>query len=666
MRRLYLFCVHSLTALVLLTMPLPAAAVVPMEKNRQLAQGDARHAQSAFYFADKAEWHEAVLHAGRVSNPLLRDYMTWRALLDPENTYSFDAYQKFLARHRGWPLESRLVLWAEDRLFGGDAGATSDAVLRTWFSQHPPISGKGKLVQVELLRRSGGDNATITRLIREAWVDGDYDSTQEKMVMLRYGKALRQQDYIDRADRQIWQGRYSAAQRMLFAIPEGHQRLFEARIKLALNKPDVNHAIARVPSSLRKDAGLLYERMQWRYRKGLEDGVEELLLAAPATVPYPAKWWRTRHIQVREALDKGRPSHALKLLANHGQVDGVGQADALWLQGWINLVFLEKPEAAFPYFAEMEKAVSYPVSKSRGLYWMGRATEAMGQLQKAKQWYAQAAAHNTTFYGQLGAAKTQQNAEMRLPLTARPTPAQLQTFHADPRVKMVYLLAELGHAEDAYTFIGHLMEQADTHAKAVMTAELGLAIKRQDYAVQASKDAMQQHIVLPQTSYPYYRLTFRPIIEPALMWAITRQESLFNAKAESHAGATGLMQVLPSTAREVARKHDIPYQSHQLTSPVTNLRIGSTYLGKLIEGFDGSYILAIASYNAGPGRIRQWLAEYGPPGRTPEAAIDWIERIPYSETRNYVQRVLENLQVYRSITDKQNGKTIRIEQDLVR
>lgn len=665
MRGFRLFCVHSLAALALLAPP-PASAVVPLEKNRQLLQSDLDHARSAFYFAERDNWHEAVLHASKARAPVLRDYMTWRALLQENSGYRFDAYRQFLARNPGWPQENRLLLRAENHLFNGDAGALSNAELQQWFTRHPPISGRGKLVQAELLRKSQGDNARVVGLIRDAWVNGDFDAAQEKMVMLRYAKALRQEDHIARADRLVWQGQHAAAGRMLFALPKNHQALIEARIKLALNKPGVNGAIAQVPASLRNDPGLLYERMQWRARKGITDGVEEILLAAPATVPHAAKWWRTRHIRIRDALEKGRPAHALKLLANHGQVGGVGLADALWLQGWINLTYMEQPSRAFDAFARMEKNVSYPVSKSRAFYWMGRAAEAMGQRENAQQWYAQAAAHDTTFYGQMGALKSQANARVRLPQTARPTAEQLRAFHADSRVKTVYMLAETGNADKAYTFIGHLMNEADTQSKALMTAELGIAIKRQDYAVQASKDALQKHMVLPQTSYPYYRIAFRPAIEEPLMWAITRQESLFNPQAQSSANARGLMQVLPSTAREVARKNSLPYDPNKLDDPMYNLRIGSAYLGEMVGNFNGSYILAIAAYNAGPGRARKWVAEFGHPGKTPEAAIDWIERIPFSETRNYVQRVLENLQVYRTIVTPQTGQNIQLDKDLTR
>lgn len=659
------FLFGGMAAMLLLSAPSAAtanAAANPV----QLSRADREAAKSAFYFVERDNWFEAHQHASRAANPVLRDYVTWRALLAENNGFGFAGYDAFLKRNPGWPRESRIVLRAEDLLFTGEAGTVDDARLGQWFRLHPPISGKGRLVYAALLERQGAARGLIAQQVRDAWVKGDFDAAQEKQILQRYGSVLREQEHIARADRLIWESKYSAAGRMMFALPKPQRNLVEARILLAQGKPGVENAIARVPAALRNDAGLMYERMKWRARKGLESGVEEILLQAPATVPYPDKWWRTRHIQIREALEKGRPSHALKLLANHGQVDGVGQADALWLQGWIKLVYLNQPREAYAHFTALEKAVGYPVSKSRAQYWAGRAAEAAGQSDIAHQWYTRAAGHNTTFYGQLGAAKAQQNARLALPVTTRPTAAQLQQFNGDSRVKVVYMLAEAGRKDDAYPFIGHLMDTATTQAQALMTAGLGPAIERPDYGVQASKDAMKQHIVLPQTSYPYYRITFRPLVEEPLMWAITRQESLFNPLAESSAGARGMMQLLPSTARETARKNDIAYHTSHLDSPMHNLRLGSTYLASMINHFDGSYILAIAAYNAGPGRVRQWVADYGRPGRTPEAAIDWIERIPYSETRNYVQRALENLQVYRAVLDPQEGAVIRLEKDLVR
>lgn len=652
----------SFAALSIATSSLSAYA---SNRPAQLSASDREHARNAFYFVERKNWTEAILHAASVKNPVLRDYATWRAMLDDRNGYDFAAYNAFLTRNRHWPYENRLVMRAEDLLFSGEASRYGDRQLVQWFQLFPPISGKGKMVYAELLQEQG-QGKKATELMREAWINGDFDSTQEKNIMRRHAKALRQQDHLARADRLIWEEKYTSAGRMMFALPKGHQALFEARILLALNKPGVNGAIARIPAELRKDPGLTYERMKWRERKDMADGVEEMLLAAPASVPYGSKWWKTRHIRIRDALENGRPGHAVKLLANHGQTEGVGLADALWLHGWISLVYMEKPAKAYEYFLKLEKAVSFPVSKSRAQYWLGRSAEASGKKEQALQWYRLGAEHNTTFYGQLAAAKLQKKAPLLLPQNVQPTTAQLQQFQNDPRVKVVYMLAEMGMEDEAYTFIRHLIDGSKNHAAAKMTAELALLFKRQDMALQASKEALKNHIVLPQTSYPFYRVTFRPAVEEPLMWAITRQESLFNPTVESSAGAKGMMQVLPSTAREIARKNDIPYHQSKLSDPMYNLRLGSAYLGEMVRHFNGSYILAIAAYNAGPGRSRQWQAKFGHPGRTPEEAVDWIERIPFSETRNYVQRVLENLQVYRALVNPQEGQYILLEKDLVR
>lgn len=667
MHRWRLFCLHSLSALCLLTTAPFAEASPPIAaKYVQLNQNDRIHAKNAFYFAERENWREAVLHAARARNPILRDYITWRAMLANNSGYDFAAYNTFLARNPGWPLENRLIMRAEDLLFSGDSSSLSNGQILLWFKLHPPITGKGKMVYAKALKAQNASASSLANLVRDAWINGDFNSSQEKNILQSYGVMLTQKDHIARTDRLIWEEKYTVAGRMMFLLPKAEQDLFEARILLALNKPGATNALARVPAKLRNDPGLLYERMQWRDRKGMDDGVQEILLTAPASVPYPEKWWRPRHKLVRDALEKGRPSHALKLLANHGQTGGIGQADALWLQGWITLEYMDNPTGAYGYFQKLEQAVAFPVSKSRAQYWLGRSAEAMRKKEQAQKWYNTAATYNTTFYGQLAAAKASANPRMTLPQTTSPTSAQIREFMEDSRVKAVYMLAEVGYNDKAYSFIGQLMEEATTHSSALLISQLGPAIQRTDYGVKASKDAMKNHLVLPQTGYPFYRLTFKPTIEEPLMWAITRQESLFNPTVESSAGAKGLMQVLPSTAREVARKNDIPYHASHLDNPLSNLRLGSTYLGSMINTFNGSYILAIAAYNAGPGRVRQWVAQYGTPGKTPEEAIDWIERIPFSETRNYVQRVLENLQVYRAVTNPAQGQHLQIERDLTR
>lgn len=627
---------------------------------------DRSNAESAIYFAERQKWNEALLHAKRSSNTALRDYITWLALKDTNSDLSFDMYEDFLKRNPGWPNEKTLIANTENRLFH-ERDTVDLARQIYWLNAHKPISGRGKIVYAEALRARYGEakmRQSIEQLVREAWIVGDFDASEEKIFLQRYGKTLREEDHIARIDRLLWEEKTTAAARLLFTVPKSYQALFEARARLALNKPGAMNVLAKVPPSLRSNPGLLFERMRWRAEKDMDSGVEEILLEAPTTVPYPEKWWKYRYPQARRALDSGKYTLALTLLQNHSLTEGPELADALWLKGWVHLKFAHQANAAFNDFKDMDLAVQFPVSKARAAYWAGRAADAGNQKEVARTWYAKAALHPTTFYGQLAAARLQPGARLNLPTPPNASTPQRQAFDQDTRTKIVFMLAELNRHDQAYAFIGSLLETAKTAAEAKLAADLGNAIGKRDFSVKAAKDALKQQIILTEAGYPTYSINFKPPIEDPLMWAITRQESLFDPYAQSSAGAEGLMQLLPSTAAHIAKKRDIPYSSGRLNDAAFNLRLGSNYLDQLIETFDGSYVLAIAAYNAGPGRVREWLDENGYPGKTADNAADWIERIPYTETRNYVQRVLENLEVYRAVLGASH--TLKITEDLTR
>ena len=632
-----------------------------------LPNSDVKHAENAFIHADRENWHDAVLHSMRTKHTLLRDIITWKALLAENSGYDFTAYQHFLARNHDWPKEKRLIIRAESALFAKERPDV-DAVLQ-WFDAHPPITGKGKRVYAEALIAKHGDTYNkkqVHGLIRDAWINGDFNAEQERAIIKHDRALLDTNTHIARAKRLLWEDKIFAAERMLNLLPKGQRALAEARIKLKRNSRNVTLAINRVPAALQSDLGLTYDRMKWRERKRLHDGVREMLYAAPQTVPYPGKWWATRRYQVREALERGQTSRAMKLLQNHGQTEGIGRAEALWLMGWINLTFLQRPEQAIISFKAMEEGVSYPVSLARAGYWLGRAYDASDNRSAALESYKRAAAFYTTFYGQMAALRVQQRPAIRLPRHLQASTVEKRAFEADPRVQAVHLLAKMGRYEDARTFILGLMDTATDQAERQRVASLGTTIGKTHFGVQAAKNAMKSHTVLPQSGYPYYQLPFTPPVEEALIWAITRQESLFQLSAKSRSGARGLMQLMPRTARGVARKLGQPYSRHRLEDAVYNLRLGSHYIREVLDRFDGSYVLAIASYNAGPGRAQEWVSTFGQPGNSPEAIVNWIERIPYKETRNYVQRVLENVQVYRAILDTQDGRYIRLNEDLMR
>lgn len=649
------------TAALLSLASLPAESAV--QTKRELSASDMMHAQSALYFADRQNWRDAVLHARKANNKILPDYVLWRQLRYGESGFDFADYSDFLARNKGWPDEKKLILHAENQLFSDEDGLIPLAEKIRWFKSRKPISGRGKIAYASLVdKRQYGQE--VIRMIREAWIEGDYDPSQERAIMREYGQHLRQQDHIARIDRLVWEEKTTAAARLFFAVPDGYQKLYEARIRLQLDKPGANSALARVPAHLQDDPGLFYERMKWRERKGMEEGVQEMLLQAPANTPYGEKWWKLRQSAVREAVNSHKYDLALRLLKRHGQMSGAEKAEALWLMGWIKLVYLQQAKEAYADFEKIDNEVQTPVSKSRAFYWTGRAAEARGMKEKAREYYVRASQYPTCFYGQMAIEKLK--SALLLPVVPELKGKELQRVQADPRVHVVALLAQVDREKDAYSFIKSIVQDAKNPSEAMYAAELGIAMGRRDYGVKAAKEAIRRNYVLTQASYPYYQLNFKPTIEQPVIWAITRQESEFDPYAGSSVGAQGLMQLMPGTAKEVARKNGLGYSPNRLSEPLYNLYLGSYYINQMVGQFDGSYVAAIAAYNAGPGRVRQWLDANGSAGKTPEQVINWIERIPYSETRNYVQRVLENIQVYRAVLNPRSGAQIKLEEDLVR
>lgn len=364
----------------------------------------------------------------------------------------------------------------------------------------------------------------------------------------------------------------------------------------------------------------------------------------------PAQWWVERNVLARRALRNGAVASAYRIAATHGFTEGAPLADAEFLAGWIALRFLKDPARAAGHFARLEAAVGMPISLARAAYWRGRATEAGGDAAAAKAQYQRAARHLTTYYGQLAAERIGLSTApdwVVMPAVV-PTAAEAQAFNTSEPAVAAELLAAIGEGRMARQFVARLVTDAKTPAGHALAAGLAQRLGQPQLAVVAGKRAGYAGTHLPAYAFPLQLVPAEGEPEAALINAIIRQESMFDATAVSQAGARGLMQLMPATARQVARQLSESHTDQRLIAdPGYNVALGSRYLADQIRGFNGSYILAVAAYNAGPGRSRQWVQDYGDPRDGGIDAVDWVESIPFNETRNYVQRVIENLQVYR-------------------
>jgi soluble lytic murein transglycosylase len=598
----------------------------------------------ALTFVERGQWSRVEEIIGRVRDPIVRDIALWYELTQNDEVSDFREYEAFLKRRPDWPQHEKLLIRAELALL--NSGANPQA-MDGWFAAHPPKTERGRFY-VEERRTQGHPSAEA---IRRAWIHADFREMDERVFRVNYGRSLTTADHVARTDRLLWEGQMGAAARMLLRLPPDEQAMFQTRVALMKRKGNFDALLMKLPPRLKNDPGLMFERMKYRFDREFYDGVTQLLLIAPKKPPYAAKWWPYRRYVIREELDKGNIKRAFELARHHGQTDKIELSEALWMKAWIELVYLKQPATAVGDFVRMYDVVEFPVSKSRAAYWVARAAKASGDTKKAREWLQRAAQHPTTFYGQVAFEELFGTQKLVLPQPAATmTDAEWQgLYKSSSLAQAVMSLNRLEKDNLALPFLTHLAQSAKTPKMAAFAAHTGWKTGRADYGVRAAKETLNKGYYLPDYLFPLDMTPPQIAVEPALAYAIARQESMFYPKARSAADARGMMQVLPSTGRLVAARNDLRFTPERLYEQDFNFTIGSLYLKSLLDKFGGARIPAIAGYNAGPGRPVKWQQRYGSLSNDPERNIDWIERIPFSETRNYVQRVLENYQIYRAL-----------------
>ncbi|NKB57797.1 MAG: transglycosylase SLT domain-containing protein [Alphaproteobacteria bacterium] len=613
-----------------------------------LTKTDAAHYRAAFKAAHSGKWSEAERRAARAKNPLPAKALAWLRYKTVNSGADFTAIDRFLRANAAWPHQFDLRRNAELTM----RNVLSDDAAIAWFEKNPPLTTAGSARYASALIAKGRKAEAIA-FVRETWRELRMNRAEERNFRRQFRKLLRTEDNIARLDRLIWDQQVSSARRQMRRVGRDHQHLALARLALMRRTGGVDGAIARVPESLRDHPGLVYERLRWRRRKGFSDSAVELLLNPPAQLERPGKWWLERAILARRALRDGDITQAYRLVNDHRQTDGAPHAEAEWLAGWIALRFLGDYDVAQQHFKRLYGKVQYPVSRARGAYWTGRAIEANiadveNRSAKAAIWYRNAAQYATTFYGQLAIDRLRQNRVKAPPQEPTPSPAETRAFEKREMVRLVRILATLGEDKLLGDFISGLSKAAESPAEWALIARLAVESGRNDLAIKVAKAAIRNGIALTEAGYPKLTVNKNFSVGPALVHAVIRQESLFNPRAISSAGARGLMQLMPATAKLVARQLKLRHTKQRLISdPLHNLSLGSAYLRQLHDYYDSSLILTLAAYNAGPGNVNRWLRMNGDPRDfSTLEAIDWIEAIPIPETRNYVQRVLENLTIY--------------------
>ena len=555
------------------------------------------------------------------------------------------AYGKALNALPHWPAMTVVQRHGEQRL-----GRLNPRAVLDWFDGREPLTVAGRLALLRALEATG-ETERARDLARAIWRDDPLGAAAESGLLARYGSDLSDL-HGERLDNLLWSGNNASAERMLDRVSRGHAEVARARLALQARAQGVNTLINAVPASHADDPGLAFDRFAWRMHYQYFDTAADLMLERSLRADglgQPEAWAAGRQRLVRRALSEGQHQRAYDLASGHRLDNGARFADLEWLAGFIALRQLDDPESAARHFATLRERVGAPISLGRAGYWEGIALEALGNDEDARTALAFAAEHQTAYYGQLAAER------LGLPLDAALAdppdyPHWRETTLAESDLlQAAILLHRAGQWHEARRFVIHLAQGLTDEAELGALADLWLSRGEPNYAVNIAKTAVQSGVILPRANFPLTGLEQADLPAPAdLVMAIARRESEFDPAVVSHADARGLLQVLPGTGELVARRLGIDYDPARLTTdPELNALLGAAYLDGLIREF-GALPLVAAGYNAGPGRPRRWVQELGDPRDPAVDPVDWVESIPFAETRNYVMRVLESLVIYRA------------------
>lgn len=581
----------------------------------------------------------AVMQSG---NPVLYKMYEWALYREDLTNLPYDRITNFIARNPSWPDQSRLLATAE-RNMPYELPATE---VVAWFTAHPPVTGNG----IDRLFKAGvATGLPVSQIVDAAWPKASMESRTQADILRQYGHVISSRAHNARLDNLLKNNSYTQARALGSLLQRGYPQLIEARIALSEGKRGGEDLVYKVPSALQNNTGLLLERIRTLRKNDNNAAAANLLSKAVvlSDITFPEDWWKERNILVRRLIEDRNFPKAYALASNHGLEKGAEFAEAEWLSGWLALRFLNKPEIAYTHFTRMYGKVETAISKARGAYWSARAADILNRTSDASTWYYQAATYPHTYYGQIALVHLKMPAPRQVPVQA--TANDQTSVTSSDLVQAAVLLHNSGYESLSVKFIAAKLEniQADGEYQAFATYLKRIGDVSGAYRV--AKRASWKNVFLGDTTYPsLMNWVDDAAIDPALAHAIIRQESQFDIEATSPAGALGLMQLMPRTAAEVAKKRGWAHQTSWLTTkPEHNILLGSTYLNELLRRYNGSYPLAIAAYNAGPSRVNGWLAAFGDPRTGTVNWIDWLELIPIPETRNYVQRVSEGVVTYR-------------------
>ena len=638
----------------------------PLE-TKTLNNKDFEISKVVFDYVDRKQWKLALSDAQKMQDKTIYTLVNWMYLIDSQSGASFNEYFIFIKNNKDWPRINRIKYLAEHKI-NFDNNTPSSII--EYFTNNPPLSGFGKLRLAEALLENNQAEKSKS-LVKDGFKDAELSKNDLRYFSKIFKKFLTPQDYSLRADYFAYEAKYQDLKDTIEYLNPDYQKLYNARAAL-FTKRSADNLIAQVPQYLKEDPGLIYDRIKWRRKKARFDDALTLINQSASDSLERNQYLAKERLSIaRDKIQDKEFKTAYEILKDHRLKEGSDYAEIEWHLGWLALSFINQPDVALAHFLKMNAAVSYPISKARAAFWIGKTYKKLGQVNQANTWFKTGSQYGTTFYGQLshkeiGEKKFLINNSFKL------SEEKYEEFKKNnPLAKSVIVLKELNRTKYTKDILRHLgdVDQNKTAEEISMAGVLAQEIERYDFAIQIAKNASYKNLNFLEISYPEIevpkQIKDQKILDSSVILALIRQESEFDTSATSRVGAKGLMQIMPATGKLLSKVTNIDFSREKLTRDKDyNLVLGSYYISDLDDLF-GSQYLAFAAYNAGPNRVEKWIKTHGDPRKKQIDAIDFIELIPFHETRNYVQRVSENINVYEYLKDPANA-TNKIEKILYR
>jgi soluble lytic murein transglycosylase len=636
-------------------------------ETKTLDNKDFEISKVVFDYVDRKQWKLALSDAQKMQDKTIFALVNWMYLIDPQSGASFNEYFIFIKNNKDWPRINRIKYLAEHKI-NFDNNTPSSII--EYFTNNPPLSGFGKLRLAEAFLENNQAEKSKS-LVKNGFKDAELSKNDLRYFSKIFKKFLTQEDFALRADYFAYEAKYQDLRDTIGYLNPDYQKLYNARAAL-FTKRSSDNLIAQVPQYLKEDPGLIYDRIKWRRKKARFDDALTLLNQSASDSLERNQYLAKERLSIaRDKIQDKEFKTAYEILKDHRLKEGSDYAEIEWHLGWLALSFINQPDAALAHFLKMNAAVSYPISKARAAFWIGRTYKKLGQVNQANTWFKTGSQYGTTFYGQLSHKEIDEK-KFLINNSFKLSEEKYEEFKKNnPLAKSVIILKELNRTKYTKDILRHLgdVDQNKTAEEISMAGVLAQEIERYDFAIQIAKNASYKNLNFLEISYPEIeipkQIKDKKILDSSVILALIRQESEFDTSATSRVGAKGLMQIMPATARVLSKVTNIDFSREKLTRDKDyNLALGSYYISDLDDLF-GSQYLAFAAYNAGPNRVEKWIKTHGDPRKKQIDAIDFIELIPFHETRNYVQRVSENINVYEYLKDPANA-TNKIEKILYR